>query len=297
MHSNRFLEHLTEKQPDLLFIKRILGQEAVLLSQSTEVLSAGIQRSCYDIIADTLPADPEEKTYLHFFPVEDGNYYLRLIFFPERNLKLSAENYRILQLLFQPEFFMQWPRELLIRKQPFRFDRSTEQVFDLPPSCYEPIHHLLQLPRDAEPPGLSEMLQRQESALLLLRMALDAFLAPDDANQLPACSFLNNSRERDKVMEAHDLILKNLEHPMTIRELARQVGINECYLKKGFKATFGKTIHEFQQVKRIEKAKALLKLGKHSINEVAFMMGFGSPSHFSSSFKKIAGMKPCELLG
>ena len=67
-------------------------------------------------------------------------------------------------------------------------------------------------------------------------------------------------------------------------------------LKKGFKAMFGKTIHEYLQYQRIERAKELVQQKNLTVNEVAFRLGFGSASHFSTSFKKIAGIKPCELL-
>lgn len=284
-----------EKYPDMRFIQRILGRQIEPSGSFRLHLGTGITLHIYDIITDTLPSDPEEKAYLNYFPVEDGKYYLQLSFFPERNLKETEENYRMLQLVFHPAFFDLWPRDMLLQKQPFRFDRTAEQAFNLPATCYEPLHYLTRQSNEHEP-DLFDVLRCQESALHLFRHSLDAFLKTDEASQLPACRFLDNSSERDKMMEAYRIILDNLENPMTIRELSRQVGINECYLKKGFKATFGKTIHEFQQIKRIEKAKDLLLQGKYPINEVAFMMGFGSPSHFSSTFKKIAGMKPCELL-
>lgn len=284
-----------DKYPDPTFVRRILGGQVELSGAFKLFIGEGITLHSYDLIPDTLPDSPDEKTYLNYFPVADEKYYLQLTFFQERNLTASEENYRVLQLVFHPVFFDQWPQEILLKKQPFRFDRSAEQAISLPTSCYEPINHLMLQSLETNQ-DFFDMLRCQETALFLLRRSLEAFLKTDEASQLPACRFLDNSSERDKVIEAHRIILANLENPMTIRELSRQVGINECYLKKGFKATFGKTIHEFQQVKRIEKAKELLMKGNHPISEVAFMMGFGSASHFSSTFKKIAGMKPCELL-
>jgi AraC-like DNA-binding protein len=286
---------LREQYPDMRFIQRILGGQIEPSGSFKLHLGSGVTLHVYDLITDTLSSDPEDKAYLNYFPVEDGKYYLQLSFFPERNLKEMEENYRTLQLVFHPAFFDLWPQDILLQKQPFRFDRTAEQAFNLPATCYEPLLYLMGQGNEQEP-DFFDVLRCQESALHLLRHALGAFLKTDEASQLPACRFLNNSSERDKMMEAHRIILENLEHPMTIRELSRQVGINECYLKKGFKATFGKTIHEFQQAKRIEKAKSLLLQGKYPVNEVAFIMGFGSASHFSSTFKKIAGMKPCELL-
>jgi AraC-like DNA-binding protein len=97
-------------------------------------------------------------------------------------------------------------------------------------------------------------------------------------------------------MEARRVIEENLDQPLTIKELSRRVAMNECYLKKGFKALVGKTLHEYQQELRIGKAKQLLKQPGYSVSDVANALGYSSISHFSTAFKKATGMKPCELL-
>lgn len=277
-------------------LKRILGSDIVFSNESDVDLARGIRVSEINIISDTVSTFPDGKTYFHFCPVADGDFFIFLTFFPELNPKEEEEAIQVIRLTFTPDFFHQWDYDILHQKQPFRFDRSSEQAITLPPCCFEPISHLADSSENALK-DFSKILQRKESAIFLLRTSLDAYLNSNEADKLPACSFLSNSQEREKVMDAYHIIMENLESPKNIRTLSRMVGMNECYLKKGFKVTFGKTIHEFQQLKRIEKAKDLLKEGKYTVNEVAFMMGFGSASHFSSSFKKIAGMKPCELLG
>ena len=88
----------------------------------------------------------------------------------------------------------------------------------------------------------------------------------------------------------------NIDQPHTIKELARKVAMNECYLKKGFKTLVGKTIHEYQQELRINKAKELLREQGRSVTDVSNTLGFSSISHFSTVFKRVTGMKPCELL-
>ena len=72
--------------------------------------------------------------------------------------------------------------------------------------------------------------------------------------------------------------------------------MNECYLKKGFKALVGKTIHEYQQEIRISRAKILLREQGKTVTEVANTLGYSSISHFSTAFKRVTGLKPCELL-
>jgi len=282
-----------QHRPKAEFLQRFLGDNTVTADLQSAAISTGIQLHYADVLLCPSQDAPEEMSYLNFYPVEDGNYYLQLSFLPEGNIR-EDESYRVAQLIFHPSFFDQWPVGVITGKQPFRFDRCTEQAFTLNAAGKESLDLLLR-----EKPAETDFIQslrRQEAAISLLRYALEAFLVPDEANKLPACSFLSNTTERDKVLDTQRIIMDHLDQPVTIRELSREVGMNECYLKKGFKAMFGKTIHEYQQFQRIERSKELLLQGNYSINEVAFKMGFGSPSHFSTSFKKIAGMKPCELL-
>lgn len=281
-------------QPQIPFFTRILGEQATVVKSIIQFISKGIQIRIFHFSSNTIDIEPEEKTYLHFYPVEAGKSYLQLTFFPEFDLKKNVDNYTLFEITYFPEFFNQWTPEILEKIQPFQFDRSTEQAINLPPCCREPIDFLFE---NKTKDDILIALRQNEIALFLLRLSLEAFSNNDEACKMPACSFLSNSNEREKVLEAHTIILKRLDNPITIRELARQIGMNECYLKKGFKAMFGKTIHELQQFERIEMAKSLLKLNQYSITEVAYKMGFGSASHFSTSFKRIAGMKPCELLG
>jgi AraC-like DNA-binding protein len=101
---------------------------------------------------------------------------------------------------------------------------------------------------------------------------------------------------RDTILHAREVLLQRIGEPITIKELSRKVGTNECYLKKGFKEMFGTTIFEFYQNQRMEHAKYLLYDKGLSVTDVSAMLGYSSISHFSTAFKKHTGLKPCELL-
>ena len=110
------------------------------------------------------------------------------------------------------------------------------------------------------------------------------------------CKFLNQPHEKEKIFQAREIILQNINQPPTIPELAKQIGINQCYLKKGFKEMFGTTVFDFYQSQRMEHAKYLLYEKGLSVTEVSALLGYSSISHFSTAFKKHTGLKPCELL-
>ncbi len=130
---------------------------------------------------------------------------------------------------------------------------------------------------------------------LLLLQSLDNLLRKPEVPVF-TCKFLANNADRDKIIHAKDVLLQHIGEPITIKALSRKVGINECYLKKGFKEVFGSTIFEFYQNQRMEHAKYLLYDKGLSVTEVSDLLGYSSISHFSTAFKKQTGIKPCELL-
>lgn len=110
------------------------------------------------------------------------------------------------------------------------------------------------------------------------------------------CKFLADERSKQQIHEAREILWQHIGDPLTIKELARKVAMNECYLKKGFKEIFGTTIFDFYQQLRMEHAKYLLYEKSLSVTDVSSMLGYSSISHFSAAFKKHTGLKPCDLL-
>lgn len=133
----------------------------------------------------------------------------------------------------------------------------------------------------------------QLQALLLYGLEC---LAENRAGESFACKFLSNETDREKIVQARDILLQRIGEPITIKELSRKVGTNECYLKKGFKELFGTTVFDFYQSQRMEHARYLLYEKGLSVTEVSVLLGYSSISHFSTAFKKHTGLKPCELL-
>jgi AraC-like DNA-binding protein len=235
---------------------------------------------------------PDDRGMLYLYPIGDEQYCLQLCYLEYDE---SEDNRAIVySVRFLPAFFDQYPAETLVANQPFRFDQTTEQQFSV---CSQARVLLNQLEHEA--PGSSvfiRSLQRAEVVTHLLRRALECITAPFTTCQVPACRFLAYESEREKITAAMAIIEQNIDQQHSIRELSRKVAMNECYLKKGFKALAGKTIHEYQQHLRISRAKVLLQEQGRSVTDVANILGYSSISHFSTAFKKVTGLKPCELL-
>lgn len=278
-----------DTQKQVAPIERILGQQVQVLGRTPLRVNNFIHAEYIEV---SYPENtwPEEHARLNLFPIADERFCVQLLYL---QIDDQQETGRICWLEFQPEFFDQYPMSAITADMPFRFDKVTEQQFSI---CTHSENLLEQLKGAVEPTEFTKILQRTETATHLLRRAMECITVPFTVCPVPACSFLAHDSEREKVITAQIVIRENLDSPLTIKELSRKVAMNECYLKKGFKALTGKTIHEYTQELRIAKAKDLLKQDGVSVSDVANSLGYSSISHFSTAFKKATGMKPCELL-
>lgn len=91
------------------------------------------------------------------------------------------------------------------------------------------------------------------------------------------------------------IIEYDLSKNYTISELAKEVGTNEQYIKKYFKQYFGKTVMNYATNIKMEHAKKLILTGEYRIADVARMIGYKHPSHFTTAFKKYFGFTPNSL--
>lgn len=100
-------------------------------------------------------------------------------------------------------------------------------------------------------------------------------------------------KEMQLLMEKAKVLLdKQKANPPSIAELAVMLGTNENYLKKYFKLYHHMTIYGYVRHIRMQVAMDLLHKKEKSINEISRFLGYTSPAHFSSSFKKHFGVKP-----
>jgi AraC-like DNA-binding protein len=267
-----------------------LGEDASVMSSIVLPVNNFIKAEVLEVVLKESD-QAEDKGMLYLFPIADNQFCLQLYFLEYADA--SAVNATVYALRYLPSFFDQYPAETLMQNQPFRFDETTEMPF---PICSQTHALLPGLQQSGDVTAFTTALQHSETAIHLLRCALECITIPSKTCQEPACRFLLYDSEREKILEARRHIEGHIHQPHTIKELARKVAMNECHLKKGFKAIVGKTIHEYQQEVRINKAKLLLQSQGCSVTDVANTLGYSSISHFSTAFKRITGMKPCELL-
>jgi AraC family transcriptional regulator len=93
-----------------------------------------------------------------------------------------------------------------------------------------------------------------------------------------------------------EYIHDNLDHQLTLGELALITGMSTYHFARTFKQVTGVTPHQYVLNARVERAKRLLLQGKLSIAEIANRVGFFDQSHLTRSFKRLVGVTPQTLL-
>ncbi|MDE5737899.1 MAG: AraC family transcriptional regulator [Oscillospiraceae bacterium] len=89
-----------------------------------------------------------------------------------------------------------------------------------------------------------------------------------------------------------DYINENLNCNLSIKTLAKLVGLNPSYLSRLFKQETGGSIKQFVVLARIQQAEELLKNTDLSYYDISVQLGFSSQSAFIAVFKKIKGVTP-----
>src|SRR5262249_28594255 len=87
-----------------------------------------------------------------------------------------------------------------------------------------------------------------------------------------------------KVRRVLEYIEERLDANLSLRALAAEVDISPVYLARAFKAAIGQPPHQYVLMRRIERAKELLRNTDIPVVDVAFAVGFSSQSHLSYWF-------------
>jgi AraC family transcriptional regulator len=89
-----------------------------------------------------------------------------------------------------------------------------------------------------------------------------------------------------------EFIDANLHRTLSLAEIAAEVHLSPYHLGRVFKAAMGVSLHQYLIAQRVERGRALLECGEHTIREVAALVGFADHSHFNLHFKRRYGVPP-----
>ena len=103
-----------------------------------------------------------------------------------------------------------------------------------------------------------------------------------DHHALPGC----------RLRRVTEYIQQNLEKDLTLAELAAVVYMSPYYFARLFKGSTGVPPHRFVVRQRIVHARGVLATPELSIAEISRLVGFRTPSHFTTVFRHVLGITP-----
>ena len=99
-----------------------------------------------------------------------------------------------------------------------------------------------------------------------------------------------SGKRKNVIKDALDYVNRNLYNPeLSLKKVASDLYINDSYLSREFKKTYGVSFIEYISQKRIEASKKLLKETELKVYEVAEKIGFKDSHYFCICFKKQTG--------
>jgi AraC family transcriptional regulator len=92
-----------------------------------------------------------------------------------------------------------------------------------------------------------------------------------------------------------DYIEDNLNHDLSLKEIANVAGLSVSHCKTAFSKSAGAPIHQYIIQRRVERAKQLLAQAGMSISQVAAEAGFTHKSHLAFHTRRAYGLSPTGL--
>lgn len=105
-------------------------------------------------------------------------------------------------------------------------------------------------------------------------------------------SLIRHDSNESAIARAIFHLREELRSPVAVPELARRVGMSASSFYKNFKAVTSTTPLQYQKELRLLEARRLLKAGGTSVTNVAFEVGYESPSQFSREYARKFGASP-----
>jgi AraC family transcriptional regulator len=115
------------------------------------------------------------------------------------------------------------------------------------------------------------------------------------SEKIPAERRYVNGLSSKKLIRVLDLIESDLAQDLPLRVLAHTAELSEYHFLRMFKQATGYTPHQYVINQRIERAKELLRKTDISITEIAYLLGFSTPAHFTHHFRRKTGITPSAM--
>ena len=104
-----------------------------------------------------------------------------------------------------------------------------------------------------------------------------------------------NPLDEELLKKAIEIVKKQMDNvEFSTNDFAREMCMSRSNLHIKMKALTGESTNDFIRKMRFNQACKLLQEGRYTVSEISGMVGFNTPSYFSTSFKKYFGCLPSE---
>lgn len=103
------------------------------------------------------------------------------------------------------------------------------------------------------------------------------------------------SRDKDVMHALREYLNTSFEEDHSLLTLSRKFGINQNKLKTQFRELFGTSVIAYVFDLKMEHSRKMLIDNGMNVNEVASMVGYRNPNHFTTAFKRKYGVSPSKI--
>ena len=139
-----------------------------------------------------------------------------------------------------------------------------------------------------------QFLQESIRSLLINRAILKNHYTGEVLSN-PKVSAPLNKLDKKFISDFKAIVESRLSEPsLNVDSLCKEMGLSRIQLYRKVKALMGVAVNDYIQTIRLNKACHILQQPGVSVADVAYRVGFSSPTYFSTAFKTKYGLSPME---
>ncbi|MHA3788066.1 helix-turn-helix transcriptional regulator [Flavobacterium hauense] len=232
--------------------------------------------------------------------IESGTQYTfqgnehNLIFCPDKQYLVGSPDSKKLSYTFHIVFTEHYFLSLVHRAYPVLDSFSSEMLrrkfvmlaksnMLITPEMNSILQEMMNCSRS----GMLKCLFMEAKVIKLLMLQIEQY----EQLQIQNSSWLK-SHDIEKIHSVKAIIDNNISKSHSLMELAREAGINDFKLKKGFKEVYGTTVFGYLKDIRMIEAKKMLLKNDIPIADIAMLCGYKFVQNFTNAFKKEFGITP-----
>ena len=222
--------------------------------------------------------------------LKEGQFFLFIDKVDHKTVSFdTGKEYRIFDTYYSVdllrEFVISFPSlEDFISSPQDNFNSPAYQRY-ASPKMIEIVYDILKCPYDE---NLRRMYFENKVRDFLFELLIQAF------RKTPVKEIISQA-ETAAVLEAKDIILKDLKQHFTIHEISQKVQLSRSKLKEGFKKQFGMGLFEYLLQARMQQARDLLIETDKPIKEISSLTGYEHLTGFITAFRSYFGYTPGSL--